>query len=344
MSPLRDIVESCPDLDRPRTELKRFREHDSSSAAASLSHLKALKAQAITSANQLLAAGVWCLERITQAQDAYLSAFEAARALEFYSCWQKLERVEISLIHLERHYVDKFDAFGVRTMRDSVERLQSLFPYRMFFSPGLEILEQLCSICRAPIRLRSSCGHKRLELYDGEMCGRIITKARANHFAIVENPVQKYSVAFPRDGKPFNYALVDYVVRGLCTPWSRWRYEIEKRVRPSLSLGLDREMFRGLGRNAPCACGSRLKFKKCCLERMTEVYDHYQIQFQEPPSPGLPCLIPDAFVEGVDDMRPPPSLNEAEFELPTEGSERSRHVEAVLLSKEVAPSGTIIDI
>jgi hypothetical protein len=340
MNPLRNAVESSPDLDGQRQELKRFKERRLPSMATTLAELKELKGEAVASGNQLVAAAAWCVEQIARAQDEYLSAFESARTLKFYACWQELEQVEILLMHLERHYIDESDTFGVRTMRASVERLQSLFPYRMFLSPGMEILEQLCSICEAPIRLRSSCGHKRLELYDGELCGRIITKARANHVALVKNPVQKYSVAFPQDGTRFNYALVDYAVKGLRTPWSSWDYEIEKRVRPSSAM--DAERYRGLGRNAPRVCGSKRKFKKCCLEKLEEHYDHYQFEFYEHPAVSIPRLIPNAIVEGIDDMTSPSDNRENDQR--TADAERQRTVEANLLSRKIARSGIIIDI
>lgn len=340
MSSLRNLVQTAPELETQRQALKSFKQRRSSKLGTTLTELDEIKRAAVASGNQLISSAVWCLEKIAQAQNEYVAAFESARAYKFYESWQKLEQVEIALLHLERHYVDESDAFGVRTMRVSVERLQSLFPYRMFLSPGMEILEQLCSICEAPIKLRSSCGHKRLELYDGKMCGRIITKARANHVALVEHPVQKYSVAFLQDGSRFNYALVDYAIKGLRTPWSAWDYNIEKRTRPSSEL--DASKYQDLGRNDPCACGSTRKFKKCCLERLHEFYDHYQFVFHEPPPSGIPRLIPNAFVEGVDDMLSSPGADEGDQA--AGNAEQGRRAEVNLLARTIDSSGTVIDI
>ena len=332
---LADMVDNSSEFSRSRAWLGRFAERQTPSNADVLQELNELKQIAVKSNNQTMASAAWCFEQIAKGQDRYLAAFDDARCRRFYACWQKLEHVEILLVHLERHYVDNTNAFGVRTIRETTEKLQSLFPYRVFLSPGLEILEAICSICGQIIRLRGSCGHKRLELYDGELCGRTITKARANHIAIVENPAQKYSVAFAQDGKSYNYASVDYLIKGLGTPWSKWKYDIEKRIRASTKLDLSK--YRDTRRNETCPCGSKRKFKKCCLDKLTEEYDHYQFHFVEQPHRDIAKLVPSAHVDGIDDMM-------SSQNLPENPSDIGMLVDSCILSTDITSDATSIKL
>jgi hypothetical protein len=249
--------------------------------------------------DERLASAIWCLEQIARAQDYYLTAFAAARHRHFYSSWCQLELAEIRLGHLRRHFEDPDDKFGTGALQKRIAALQELFPYRMFFSPGFAIHEAKCSICGARISLRSTCGHEAGELYGGEMAGRLLTNVTALEISMVDNPVQKYSVAFPRGVGSYNYALVDYLVQAIAGPWTSWSRSIEKRSRPSTRDVLAH--YRSLGRNDLCACGSGRKFKRCCLDALIETYDHHQFVFDTVRS-RPPHEVPDGFVSGLDDQ------------------------------------------
>jgi SEC-C motif len=297
------VLEGAEEFAGPRNWLMRYRERVAPANAAILEELAEIKRRAVREDDQVRASAAWCFEQIAKAQDQYLGAFEEAKAKRFYACWQKLERVEILLAHLERHYVDSANSFGIRTLRGATEKLQTLFPYRSFVSPGFQILEAKCSTCNQKIRLRASCGHKRLDLYNGELCGRLITKFRIDHLALVPRPVQKYSVPFVQDGSSFNYASVFYLASALRSPWFSWKYHLEKRTRPSKEI--DHSKYKDTGRNEKCPCGSNQKFKKCCLDKLTIVYDHYQFTFLEQEDADVPGLAPEVFVKGIDDIVAP---------------------------------------
>lgn len=299
MTDLEQCVRTSPELREAREFLSSFRSRTASAGDGSIGEqLRESKRKAVRANDQTLASAVWCLEQVDGAQRHYIDALECCRERRFYAGWCALEQAEISLHHLARHYRDPDDYMGVELLRDRIPKFQSLFPYRVFFSPGFVIRRAECSICRRRIELRSSCGHERWGLYDGEMCGRILTRVEFMEVSIVERPVQKYSVAFPQGLGSYNYGLVAYALLGLRTIWDDWSVAVQKRRRdvPELST----PEYRSAGRNDPCPCGSGRKLKKCCYARSLEVHDHYQFLFEDPPD-GLPSYIPSARMDGLDE-------------------------------------------
>lgn len=239
-----------------------------------------IRTSALESGNQALAKAVWCLESIGHAQDQFTEAFRLCKHAEFYQGWCFLERCEITLQFLRSHYDGGGDVFAVGHMLKQVPRFQDLFPYEVFFSPAYVIRGSKCSICGQPIRLRSDCGHRRGEIYNGEMCSRIITATEVLELSIVRNPVQKYSVAL---GVRYNYGPIHYVIQCLESPWHSWSCEKQE-------IETSEPRFAGVGRNERCPCGSKRKFKRCCLGK-TRRREHFQVQFSVPPPEGFPGYV-----------------------------------------------------
>jgi hypothetical protein len=237
-----------------------------------------LKKRFVESGDDHSAKAVWCFETIARAQDHFLMAYDALQHDRFYDAWIVLERCELELGFLRSHYTPRGDKdpFGIRHVERFVPLLQELFPYRYFMSPAYVVREACCSICGAPSRLRSDCGHRKGEIYGGEMCARRITKGEFLETSLVTNPVQKYSILI---GPRYDYGLVRYVARGLVTPWATWRCVF--RTLP------DR---RTAGRNDPCPCGSGKKYKRCCLNA-TGTRMHADVEFGEPPPTGYPVYL-----------------------------------------------------
>jgi hypothetical protein len=248
--------------------------------------LARLKKEAVTVGDQQFAKACWCLEQIGRAQDAFSRGFNRARGEDYYGFWCDLERCELALQFLAPHYSvadDKF--FGLGHVAKHVRLFQELFPYKYFLSPGMVVKEAVCSTCGATIRVRGGCEHIIGEVYDGEMCCRIVKDADLIEVSLVDTPAHKYSVAFGPEIS-YDYGAVRYVVRGLRSPWISWAYK-ERQVVES------REKYPGAPRNALCPCGSGKKYKRCCLSEVTE-RRHMDIDFDEPPPADLPGYLPDA--------------------------------------------------
>ena len=252
-------------------------------------NLKEVKASAVAESDQLLAKAVWCLETIGAVQDFYLKAFESLQAGSYYDGWGVLERCEIALLSLDRHVEDAGGLFGLEFIRTHVERFQSLFPYTLFLSPEIIKEEVTCGLCSAPVSLRNHCGHRIGEIYNGDECVRIVSRARVLAISFVRNPVQKYSVPFLKSGTGegvqdhYDYGLVRRVVEGLRSPWDDWTAHWTKIRHPH-------ERFRNVGRNAACPCGSGKKYKKCCLNESGVLRPHCEITFSVPPPAGTPTF------------------------------------------------------
>ena len=253
--------------------------------------LAQIKRQAVARGDQEEAKRIWCYEKILQIQSSYLSSFYDMKAGNYYGAWCSLERVEIALHFLERHFSSESDddQYRLRFIEEHSRQFQSLFPYGLFMSPAFLETEKKCSICGHPISIRNPCGHQVGEIYDGEMCCREVTKAEVLEISLVTNPVQKYSVPFlvdPKTGKQkdhYDYTFVQYVVSGLWRPFDAWDMRRTEARHPH-------SRYAHVGRNDDCPCGSGGKYKDCCLRESGVLRPHLDIRFTVPPPEDLPRL------------------------------------------------------
>lgn len=261
--------------------------------ARAKSILGRLKRRAVSKGDQHAAKLAWCYETILSAQESYLGAFQAMKQGEFYEAWKSLERVEIEIPSLMRHFSleDASDPFKISFMQAQTILFQSLFPYKFFLSPAMLHLEKVCSICRTPISLHHPCPHRKGEVYDGELCCHEITKADILELSIVTEPVQKYSVLFLKEeGDPegevdhYNYTLVNYVISALREPFDKWDVKWTKTRHPH-------SLYSHVPVGDPCPCGSGTPYRKCCLPTPGVLRPHVQVLLAVPPPEAIPRLV-----------------------------------------------------
>lgn len=290
---LHRIILTAPELQQLAEFLRDYR-----SRAASLieqswhDSLASAKSAYVAEGREDNATAAWCLETIASAQDHFIGAFLHLKHNDFYEAWCLFERAEIALHQLARHYTPPDDQFGLLHMQTAIAQFQSLYPYRLFFSPGMVVRRATCSICGETFRLTGGCEHEVGEIYKGEMCCRVLNDIEPLEISIVEKPVQKYSVPFS-DDISYDYGPVHYVTAALASPWHGWSVEKEERL-------VAREGFPGTSRNESCPCGSKKKYKKCCLLKPRRKV-HYQFSFMHPPPKALPTYLDDGrfIVKGV---------------------------------------------
>ncbi|MCC8096512.1 MAG: SEC-C domain-containing protein [Tannerellaceae bacterium] len=131
-----------------------------------------------------------------------------------------------------------------------------------------------CSICHKKITPKNFCGHKKGDIYLGESCSRIVTKASILAVSVVKNPVHKYAVIFPggMEKDIYRYHLLDTLIPRLNDAYHRWNLELTKKSHPI-------EKFSHVGRNDKCPCGSDKKFKLCCYKKAEIETDHHLFTF-----------------------------------------------------------------
>ncbi len=266
-----------------------WKARDGDAVLRSLADLKRLAIQANDEAETKR---LWCYEQALLIQNRYISAFNKMKDGEYYEGWCELEQIELNLNRLERHKSLLKADFHLSLIRIHTSRFQELFPYMVFGSPEIVIKKRVCSTCGQPRGLRSGCGHIVGEIYDGEDCFNIVEQCEFVGLALVQNPVQKYSVVFSeRDNNNSPaYDLVRYCIERVASPFHGWSF-IRTTSRHPHSL------FKETGRNDKCPCESGLKYKKCCMPHPEGVLrPHVQFQFDVPPARWLEETIYTGYV------------------------------------------------
>lgn len=249
--------------------------------------LKHLKASAVRQSDQAEAKYLWCLERALAIQQSYVSAFDKLKAGDYYAAWCDLETAEIACLHLNPHLPIDENEYALKFIRDHVSRYQVLYPYRVFLSPEMVYLEKECSVCGCRVSIRNPCGHKVGEVYNGEMCARMITKLDLIGMSMVTNPSQRYSVVFLNDSESgertdqYDYSLVAYVVEGLRSPFHGWDFAWTQRYRSHAE-------YSEISGEDQCPCNSGKRYSDCCLTAPGVRRPHCEITFDVSPPEHLP--------------------------------------------------------
>jgi hypothetical protein len=241
------------------------------------------KREAVARGDEVLAKKFWCYEQVGELHKVWATSFCLLKNEQFYDVWCALEKCELIIRFLDPHLaVVGGDRFGVQWMQKAIERFQSLYPYKLFFSPAIVELEKICSVCRARISARVRCGHEVGEIYGGEMCARIVTKGDVLEISLVEQPVQKYSVPFLSDEKTgksrdhYSYAVVKYAVLALPDRFTPWQVKQTTKRYPIAR-------FRNHNLQSRCPCGSSETFQECCSGKSEVEMPHLQFVFAAEP-------------------------------------------------------------
>lgn len=243
--------------------------------------LQLLKEGFVKEDKQEQAKQLWIYQTIIEIHKLYINAFNLLKEKDYYKGWCQLERIEITISSLKRHFQYDKEQFHIWHIEKTIKYLQVIFPYKLFASSELLKKKKECSTCGKEISIRNSCGHIVGEIYNGEMCHRIVTEAEVLGVSLVENPGNKYSVMFIKDEKTgeqtdqYNYDTIDYLFEHIKEPYENWDLEVSERI-------IKQEDYGKIGRNEPCVCGSGKKFKKCCGLNIGKKYPHYEFILRNP--------------------------------------------------------------
>lgn len=249
--------------------------------------LSVLKENAVARKDEQEANRLWCVQTIIDVQRCFMEAFTKIKNGAFYDAWCKFERCEIALGNLSTHFnTDEFDSYRLKYIQCMVERWQSIYPYKLFASPEFIKKKIICSACKRRVTPRASCGHKKGNLYNGEICYHIIEEIDLISISLVEQPVQRYSVLFlgNEDGTQrdhYDYGNVRFVADRLISPFHEWNPEWTTRIFTAAEVA-------HLSTDHSCPCLSGKRFGECCFNKQEFEVPHLQITFSVPPARELP--------------------------------------------------------
>lgn len=248
-----------------------------------------LKARAVARKDEQEANQLWCVQTIVEIQRRFAAAFAKLKSCDFYTAWCEFERCEIAISSLSEHFnTDESDAHQLLYIQRMVGRWQSLYPYKLFASPELLKKRIACSVCGHRVTPRASCGHKKGNLYNGEMCHHIVEEVEIVSISLVEQPVQRYSVLFlgSKDGTQYDhydYGNVKFVADRVASPFHEWTSERATRLVAAKEVA-------HLPIDHPCPCLSGKHFGDCCIGKQEFEVPHLQVTFSVPPPRDLPNL------------------------------------------------------
>ena len=211
---------------------------------------------------------LFLLEELLQLFEHYGKFWFLLANFKFTDSWNELQNAFDS-IRLIRRFTD-IDISGIE---DQLYEIESAYPYEIFFSIGVIVEKFECSICGEDID-SFDCIHRKGELYRGQMAfGKAKNIERLDHVAMVKHPVDKRCViSYENDAPQFE------VVRYISSLLSSKQLKISKFGGIAwVKRRISNPEHKDLPRNTLCYCGSRQKFKKCCINKAFVENDHAQI-------------------------------------------------------------------
>lgn len=257
-----------------KINLNSLEDSESPHISQMIEHLKDTKFKAIESGDEEQANNCWRWLESLDLNKLYIHAFHNIKNKEYRKGWNDLEQCEIKCGFLVKNSPDEFLInTRINFIKDKVEKLQSLYPYCVFSSPGFTVGYYTCSICDHKIRPRSRCEHKKGKVYNGELCLHVAHDIEFLEISIVSKPVQKYSVM--HNDETLDFSLLEYLFDILDSSFEEWDLNWTKMKFPS-------ERFSSIGRKDKCPCKSDKTFEDCCINKTEIEIPHVDFIFSKP--------------------------------------------------------------
>ena len=227
--------------------------------ASCLADIHKDKKAAQASGNEVQANHLWVTESVVKVHQQFVEMFNLLKAGKYYDAWCKAEQVEISIHFLSRNSKEGFDE--VSDLNETVHKLQSLYPYKVFASYVVKVKKEKCTICGKDRSINNFCGHRVGHVYNGELCLNEVTDFSFKGLDIVFNPEHKYSVLFTSDADghhdQYDYTLPAGLMHYWTSAFQKWRYEVKHNYK-------QKNEFPGLADDSYCPCGSGKTYEECC--------------------------------------------------------------------------------
>ena len=215
------------------------------------------------------------VELCSKTYSFYLEFWVLLAKKDYYESWCKLEQAELCAKNVIRNIEICGHDFDIRSLLKVIRSFQMLYPYRLFYSPGMIVHKCRCSVCGADFNVFKSCPHQRGLIYDGILCSGINEEFDMSEISIVTKPVQKYSVLFTEGiDEGFNFDFLTEVFERLNNPYEKWECKKVNKI-------VDRNKV-SIPDSALCPCGSDKAFGECCSNKELVSIEHIEVNFMRP--------------------------------------------------------------
>lgn len=178
---------------------------------------------------------------------------------EFKSSWNVLQDC-LDDIKFVGKFLDIEARMELPELQELLEEYESLYPYKVFISSEYIISKSHCSICGKSMQ-SLACPHIKGNLYNGDIAVEIIDDIKEFQAAcLVSHPEDKRCIIELSDDKRSEKEKFEKLDQFLALGLPRLQLFSIKTVMETR----ERKDIIKVNRNAPCSCGSGLKFKKCC--------------------------------------------------------------------------------
>ncbi len=181
---------------------------------------------------------------------------------EYEKSWDMLQNCFDTLRLVSRYCEDVYD---LPELELNMKCFEDLYPFKLFFSSEYIIAKSHCSLCGKSMQ-SLSCPHRKGELYWGKRAVEIVDEIREfQAVSIVEHPDDKRLVMKNADDKRSpeeKFKMLDYFLALGVSKTAIYDKKVY-RVR--------NEVYKGVGRNEMCPCGSGKKYKYCCEKGFSRI-------------------------------------------------------------------------
>ena len=248
-------AEHYPHLQPVATDIARFRALPNLSSY--LDDLSERKECAVkTQGDEFQAKTIWCLEGLIAVHTDFASAHHSMSSGDVVDAFDKIERILTATHHIRRHLDDVGGKFGLVLIHNIAGNWVALLDPPYGFSHGSIIKRAYYSICQTKVGVRWPCGHIQGEIYGGESCSKIVKEAEVVEISMVKRPASllltNHKDLMLRHADKFTE-----LAQKLPSPYTPWFPE------PLTDLR-QHPVYRDVGRNEKCPCGSGKKLKRCC--------------------------------------------------------------------------------
>ena len=261
-------VERYPHLRPVAMDIARFRELPNLSRH--LDDLAKWKEHAVkTEGDEFQAKAIWCLECLVTVHTEFASAHNSMRSGDVLDAFDRIEHILPATPHIRQHLKDTGGKFGLDLIHNIVRNWVTLLDPPYGFSHGSIIKRAYCSICQTKVGVRWPCGHVKGEIYGGKSCVQVIKGLELVEISIVERPASLLLINHKDLMLRFAGKFTELAEK-LPSPYTPWFPESVTDLR-------QHPVYRDVGRNAKCPCGSGKKLKRCCAHGQPKIR-HWNIR------------------------------------------------------------------